>query len=253
MHPVLFGPVKSYGLLLAVSFLVGIGLSVRRGRPRGLTPDLVIDISFGVLVSSLIGVRLAYVLTHLGEFDPWYRAFYVWDGGLVLHGGVLLAILTVWWLCRRRGVPFLLLADVLAPGVALGIGITRIGCFLAGCCFGAPTGGACAVHFPLASPAGRVFGSAGLHPAQLYSSAAGFLVFGLLLLWERRPARTGATFGRFLFLYGATRFGLEFWRYIDPESRAWLGLSDDQWISLALVVAGGLLLARLRSRAGAPV
>ena len=79
MHPVIFGFIKSYGLLLALSFLVGIWLSVRRGRRRGLSPDLVLDLCFAVLISSLIGVRLYFVLTHPGHFHPWYRALYIWD------------------------------------------------------------------------------------------------------------------------------------------------------------------------------
>ncbi len=250
MHPVLFGFVKSYGLLLAISFLLGIWLSVRRGRRLGLEPDLVLDLCFGVLVSSLVGVRLAYVLTHLDHFDHWYEALYVWDGGLTLYGGIILATLTVWVLCRRRGVPFLLAADVLAPAVALGIGITRIGCFLAGCCFGRPTGLACGVRFPAGSPAADIFGPIPVLPAQLFSSAAGFLVFGLLLLWERRRSPVGATFARFLLLYGIARFLLEFVRYVDVPSRAPLGLSDDQWISALLALGGLVLLLTRRPQRG---
>ncbi len=93
MHPELFGFVKSFGLLLALSFALGMVLSVRRARPYGIPAETVLDLIFGVLVSSLIGVRLFYVLTHLGSFDPWYRAFFIWDGGLTLYGGIVLATL----------------------------------------------------------------------------------------------------------------------------------------------------------------
>jgi phosphatidylglycerol:prolipoprotein diacylglycerol transferase len=244
MYPRLFGFVKSWGLLLAVSFVLGILLSVRRGRQRGIEPDTVMDISFAVMVSSLIGVRLAYVLTHLGQFDPWYRIFFIWDGGLTLYGGVLLAIAAVWWSARRRGIPFLRIADVLAPGVILGIGITRIGCFLAGCCFGKPTELPWGVHFPATCRAGTEFGDHAIHPAQLYSSAAGFAIFGLLLWLEKPSAPAGLTFGRFLLFYGIARFWLEFTRFVEPDQYLALGLSNNQWISLAMVIVGLFVVLR---------
>jgi phosphatidylglycerol:prolipoprotein diacylglycerol transferase len=245
MHPELFGIVKSFGLMLAVSFGVGMWLSVRRARPHGIAAETVLDLVFAVLVSSLIGVRLFYVLTHPGDFHPWYRAFFIWDGGLTLYGGIVLAIAVVWWLARRRGVPFLVIADVFAPGVMLGIGITRIGCFLAGCCYGQPCDAPVGVHFPPGSPAWTQFGPVAVHPAQLYSSLGGFGVFGLLLLLERwRPVR-GATFGRFLLLYGLVRFTVDFSRYYEPEQVLALGWSNNQWISLGMMAVGVAVLARV--------
>ena len=251
MHPELFGFVKSYGLMLDISFVLGVWLCVRRGRTRGLGTDTVITFSFAVLVSSIVGVRLFYVLTHLDQFAPWYRVFYIWDGGLTLYGGIVLATATVWWLARRRGIPFLAMADIMAPAVALGIGITRIGCFLSGCCFGLPTRLPWGVTFPTACAAGSHFPGEPIHPTQLYSSLGGFLVFAALLLLERRPAPTGATFGRFLCLYGLVRFGVEFLRYHDAQAHAPLGLSDSQWISFALIAGGLLLLRSLHRRRSA--
>ncbi len=245
MHPELFGIFKSFGLMLAVSFLVGMLLSVRRARPRGIATDDVLDLVFAVLVSSIIGVRLFYVLTHLGTFSPWYRAFFIWDGGLTLYGGIVMAIGAVWWQARRRGVAFLDIADVFAPGVMLGIGLTRIGCFMAGCCYGEPCSCGFGVEFPIGSPAWRQFGPVAVHPSQLYASAAGFAVFGLLLLLERwRPAR-GATFGRFLLLYGLARFLEDFSRYYEPEQLMALGWSNNQWISVGLMAAGLAVLVRV--------
>ncbi len=248
MHPELFGFIKSYGLMLDLSFVLGIWLCVRRGRGRGLSTDTVLAFSFAVLVSSLVGVRLFYVVTHWRQFTPWYRAFYIWDGGLTLYGGILLATATVWWMARRRKIPFLAMADVMAPAVALGIGITRIGCFLSGCCFGRPTSLPWGVSFPATCAAGALYPGQRIHPTQLYSSAGGFLVFGLLLVLERRSSPTGATFGRFLLFYGLVRFSIEFLRYHDVQAMSALGLSDSQWISLGLMAGGALLLLLLRRR-----
>jgi phosphatidylglycerol:prolipoprotein diacylglycerol transferase len=251
MYPKLFGFIKSYGLALAVSFVVGIYLSVRRGRKRGIEADAILDICFAVMVSSLVGVRLAYVLTHWDQYDPWYRIFFIWDGGLTLYGGIFLAILAVWWTARRRGIPFLFIADILAPAVSLGIGMTRIGCFLAGCCFGRPTHLPWGVHFPTTCRAGTEFGADAIHPAQLYSSAAGFLVFGLLLWFEKKSTSVGGTFGRFLLFSGITRFLLEFTRFVEPDQMMAFGLSNNQWFSLALVVVGTALLVALQRRSKA--
>lgn len=243
MHPEIFGVIKSYGLLLALSFGAGLWLSIRRGRPRGLASETVMDLVFGVLVWSIIGVRLFYVLTHAADFRPWYRAFYIWDGGLTLYGGILLATAAVWVMTRRRRIPFLTIADVFAPGVALGIGLTRIGCFLAGCCHGHPTSCGLGVTFPAEAPASRVFGPLPVHPSQLYASAAGFAIFGLLLLLERRFRFRGAVFGLFLVLYGAARFAEDFTRYYAPDQIWVLGWTNNQWISAALVLAGAAVLA----------
>mgnify|MGYP001818536316 CR=1 FL=1 len=259
MHPEIFGFVKSFGLMMAVSFAVGMWLSVRRGRPRGLQTDDIVDLVYVVFVSSLIGVRLFYVVTHAaefrtgGDFDPWYRIFFLWDGGLTLYGGIVLATVAVWWQARRRGVPFLVIADVFSPGVILGIGITRIGCFLAGCCFGLPTGHACGVRFPDGAPSWRQFGPVDVHPTQLYASAAGFAVFGLLLLLERLRPTTGATFARFLALYGLIRFAEDFFRYYEPDQYLALGLTNNQWISLALAALGVALLVLFERRPAAEV
>ncbi len=250
MHPEIFGVIKSYGVLLATSFVLGILLCIRRGRARGLDPDTVLDFCFGVLLSSIVGVRLYFVLTHLADFHPWYRAFYIWEGGLTLYGGIIAATLTVWVLARRRGVPFLRMADVMAPAVVLGIGITRIGCFLNGCCFGRPTDSFLGVVFPPHCPAGPYCAAEGaLLPSQLFSSAGGFAVFGLLLLLEKRRSVEGMTFARFLALYGLARVLVDFTRWYEPEMILALGLTSNQWISIVIGLGGVLLMLRLRGGA----
>jgi phosphatidylglycerol:prolipoprotein diacylglycerol transferase len=99
------------------------------------------------------------------------------------------------------------------------------------------------VTYPAASEPTRIFGAHGLHPSPLYGSAAGFLIFGLLLLWERRPAAAGATFARFLALYGVARFLEDFTRHYEADQRFLFGWTNNQWLSLALVVGGLALLA----------
>lgn len=247
MFPVLFGFIKSYGLMLAISFMVGMWVATRRGRRYNLPSDTIVDIIFGILVSSIVGVRLFYVVTHLSEFNPLYRAFFIWDGGLTLYGGIATATLTVWWMCRRKNIPFLVLADIIAPTVMLGLGFTRIGCFLAGCCHGKPTDCSCGVVFPVGSPSFKIYGLLAVHPSQLYSSLGGFLIFGLLLLMEKWSHFRGATFGRFLVLYGLLRFVVDFSRYYQPEQVMAFDWSNNQWISICLMIAGTVVLVMGRA------
>lgn len=253
MYPEIFGVIKSYGLMLALSFVLGLMLSIRRGRPYNLSSETITDLIFTCLVSSIIGVRLFYVLSHLGDFHPWYRAFFIWDGGLTLYGGILGSIFAVWYMTRRKGIPYLVIADIFSPGVILGIGITRIGCFLAGCCFGMPSNCSCAMTFPAAAPASKLFGQVPVHPAQLYGSLAGFIIFALLLLLERVSNYRGATFGRFLFLYGLARFVIDFSRYYEPGQVMYLGWSNNQWISLGFMIAGTIFMVLgARGKLGGP-
>lgn len=247
MHPVLFGPIKTYGLLLAISFALGIWVAARRGRTAGLKPEFVYDLSFVILVSSLVGVRLFYVATHLGEFQgQWHRIFLINQGGLTLYGGIIGALLAGWWWCRRRGVGFLQAADIMIPSVALGIGITRIGCFMAGCCYGEPCSVPWGVHFPAGSPPVMQFGPVAVHPSQLYASAGGLAIFGALLLLERWRAWPGDTLGRFLLLYGIQRFVIDFTRYYEPSQVMLFGWSNNQWISVGLMLVGIVLMLRAR-------
>ncbi|MFT5233060.1 MAG: phosphatidylglycerol:prolipoprotein diacylglycerol transferase [Candidatus Krumholzibacteriia bacterium] len=250
MYPEIFGIIKSYGLMMAISFGIGLWLCIRRGRADNISSEVIMDLVFGVLVSSIIGVRLAYVLTHWGEFQPWYRAFFIWDGGLTLYGGILLAMATVFVMTRRRGIPFLVIADNFSPGVILGIGITRIGCFFAGCCYGQPTDLACGINFPAGAPATLNYGVQAVHPSQLYGSAGGFFIFALLLVLEKVWNYRGATFGRFLLLYGISRFVVDFSRYYEPEQVMAFGWSNTQWLSVGLMAAGlGVMVYGARNAA----
>jgi len=246
MQPELFGFVKTFGLMLALSFVIGIWLSLRRGRAAGFDPQVILDLCFVIMVSSLVGVRTFFVLTHRELYREWYRFFFIWDGGLTLFGGLLLAMVAVAWYVRRNRLRFLEIADVLAPAVMLGIGITRLGCFLSGCCFGKPTDLPWGVHFPATCLASTTFGGLALHPSQLYASLIAFAAFAFLLLAERRPVPPGTTFGRFLVIYGVARFLLEFTRFIEPSQQIALGLSNNQFLSLGLTLAGAVVLITRR-------
>lgn len=263
MRPIVFrlGPfeVRSYGLLLAISFLLGIALAVRRGRARGLDPNAILDLSVIIVISSIVGARVFYVLFHLEQFrgrwldiiNPFQSTGQVGIAGLTLLGGMLLSILAGFTYMAVKKLPALKLADSLVPSVALGTFLTRIGCFLNGCCYGKPTPVPWAVVFPSDSPAGVVYPDVPIHPSQLYSSLYGLLLFGLLLWADRRKPYDGFVFYLFLIGEGVARFLVDFTRYYeDSMVLVHLGktsLSVNQGISLAFIALGLVLMVfRLR-------
>jgi phosphatidylglycerol:prolipoprotein diacylglycerol transferase len=258
MHPDLFHigslPIKSYGVMLAVSFLLGLKLAQRRGRRIGVEPSGMADLAIVIMVAAIVGSRLFYVLTHLDQYrGQWLDAVAFWDGlyGLSMLGGVILAVASGFALMLIRRWPPWKLADAVIPSFALGIFVTRIGCYLNGCCFGMETSSWIGVCFPPGSlPAGALGWPHSIHPAQLYLALAGLYLL-LVTLWaDRRPHFPGFIFCLFLTLYGATRFGAEELRHFDHEPldvmgyseiAGRVGITDNQAISLVML-AGGLLL-----------
>lgn len=257
MHPVILklGPVAihGYGLMLAVSFLVGIYLAARRAKKAGIDPEQIMNLSLYIIVSSVVGARLFYVIFHWEEYagNLWALVSPIQEGrvvgifGLVLYGGVILATLVGMAYILRRRLPLWRVADVVAPSIALGVFFTRLGCFLNGCCFGVPSDSPWAVVFPLASPAGSTFPGLPLHPTQLYSSLYGLAIFGMLLGLERFKRFDGFTFWLFIMLYALARFLVDFVRYYEPSMTVLGGLSVNQAISIVLFAMGGAVLVTL--------
>jgi phosphatidylglycerol:prolipoprotein diacylglycerol transferase len=234
----------SYGLMLAISFFVGILLASRRAPARGLSPDLIFDTALVIIFAAILGARLLYVAFHMNEMRGLLDVVSLWSGGLTMYGGVLSAMLAAWIYLRRRQVSFLKVADTMAPSLALGLGLTRVGCFLNGCCYGKPTTGPFGVHFPPDSFVTRMFGAAAVHPSQLYSALTGLIGFGILLLYDRRRSLpVGRLFALYLMLDGIGRFLLDFSRYYEANVYI-VGLTVNQLISIGLFLLGLALCFR---------
>lgn len=251
MYPELFriGPlsIHSYGVMLALSFIVGIYLAVRKGERRGIRGEEIVNLGFIIIITSIIGARLAYVVFHLDEFrGRWLQTFWpvqengvIGLGGLILLGGFVLAFLSAAVYIYHKKLPFFRLADSIAPSIALGIFFTRIGCFLNGCCFGVQSELPWAVTFPVHSPAGAVMGTIPIHPTQLYSALYGLIIFGVLIWMDYKRSFDGLIIGLFLILYGISRFTVDFFRYYESQMFIVGGLEFNQVVSL-LMVGGGL-------------
>lgn len=250
-----FLKIHSYGFFLALSFLLGILLARPRAEKRGIPAERVDDVSLVVIVASILGARALYVLTHLDQFEGrMLDMFRTWEGGLVLYGGAVPAVILGMWFLRRWGVDAWHTADAIAPSMALGLAFTRIGCFLSGCCFGAPTDLPWGCTFPADSHAGMLHPGVPLHPTQLYASAAGFAMCGFLLWLDRRPLRRGVLFLTFLALYSVARFLLDLVRDYEASAYPLAGvhLTLNQWISIVVLVFAVTRLVQL-GRVGSTV
>lgn len=260
MYPDLIkiGPLTlhAYGSMLALSFLFGVLLARYRAKSRGVSERDVMDLFQILVLSAIAGARVLFVVFHLDSYaGRWWHMFYLWEGGLTLYGGILLCFLSAAFFLKRRRVSFLLMADVMAPSLGLGIMITRLGCFLNGCCYGLPTehpfgrcfppGSEAALTALTLSPAHLHSGDCvPIHPAQLYSSLGGALILAFLLVMDRfRPYR-GFTFANFLFIYGIHRFSVDQFRYYE-EVMTVMNLSVNQWLSIGFMLAAIILHWRL--------
>lgn len=181
-----------------------------------------------------------------------------WAGGLAYYGGFIGASLAAWFLLKRDRFPFWKAADFAGIGVPLGLAFGRMGCLLAGCCFGAECDLPWAISFPPRSPASEqqfkthVLSSMSawshpVHPTQIYESAASLAIAAFCLLWvQPRKRYDGQVFAAFLALYAVARFVLEILRRDDRGGL--LGLSTSQLIGVALVVGAGVIHYRRSPR-----
>ncbi len=143
MHPILFefGPIKlfTYGFFLALAFLSAIFISSREAGRLGLPVAKFYDLCFYAVLGALVGSRLLYILLDLRPFlEHPLKIFALWEGGLVFHGGVILALAVAFYYMRLNKLPWRTTLDALALGLPVGQFFGRIGCFMAGCCYGSP-------------------------------------------------------------------------------------------------------------------
>jgi len=246
MHPILIdlGMLKiySYGFMLALSFLVGIVLGARRAGRRGIDPEIIYDLSIILVLGAVLGSRGLYILTHRDHFKSILDIVAIWQGGATYYGGLLLAVAGAVVYLRKKKIPFFRVTDILAPSVAAGVFITRIGCFLSGCCFGNPTSCPTGVVFPAGSPAGHCHADVAIHPTQIYSSLYGLVIFIILILIDRKERFDGFLFSWLCMLYGAARFIVDFFRHYEDLAIVAGGLTDNQVISIALILYGAVYL-----------
>ena len=259
MHPELIRigsfAIPSYGVALACAFLASIWLLRRRAPAFGVRPDDAADVAIWLLLSGLLGAKVLLLVVEGPRYLASGEAFveFLRSGG-VFYGGLIGAVLALAVLLRKRHIGFWTFADMAAPAVALGHAIGRIGCFLAGCCWGRECSFPWAVTFtdPAAERNVGVPIGVPLHPAQVYESIGLFALCALLLLFEKRRW-SGQTFAWYLGGYAVLRGTIEFFRG-DPRGSVLGGaLSTSQLIALAgLAAAFGIAVANRKKAVRAP-
>lgn len=248
MHPILFkiGPftLHTYGLLISTGVLLAVALAVRQARREGEDPQKMLDLAFYLLLASIVGSRLLYVLISYSDYlvRPW-AIFKLWEGGLVFYGGFVLALMVGIWYLDRHRLPLWKTADIWAAPLALGHAVGRLGCFAAGCCYGKPTGVPWAVTFT--DPQSLAILGVPLHPVQLYEAFANLLLFIFLCLYRPYRRFEGQIFWLYVLVYSVIRFVLEFFRgdlrgFFIPSY-----LSTSQGFSMVFAAASLVMLLRL--------
>lgn len=257
IHIRIFG----YGLMLFFAFLASMNLAAWRARREKLDPEIIYDLSLWVFLGGLIGARLFYVWQYWGiRIHKFWEVFRIWEGGIVFYGSVMggvLAFFLYWW---RRPFPLRATLDAIAPALALGIALGRLGCFLNGCCYGDRCDLPWAVRFPgqrgqiAASPPwadqykhGLIPQSAEwslpVHPTQLYSTLDGLILVGLLSAYYPLRKRDGEVMALLMVTYPITRFLIE--RLRNDEGAFFAGMTVSQNVSLLVFTAGILFWAGL--------
>lgn len=213
----LYGPlwINSYGLFIAIGFAVFIMLCTRDKRAQAFLPKVSVpDIVLVGMLAGIIGGRVLFVMQHGYLFaDAWWEAFYPWVGGFNLLGAIIGVLGTLAVYLKRKKLPVLSFFDLLAIYAPLFQSIARIGCFLAGCCYGAPVSSSffCAVKYthPDSLAPLHVY----LHPTQFYSVFASFVIFLLMYFvvqrWCKKPGQLVCVY---LMLENSARFTVDFWR-----------------------------------------
>ena len=272
MHQVLFEipvvhvKVFGYGLMLFFAFLASMNLAAWLARRNRVDPEIILDLALWVFLGGMLGARLLYVAQYWGDrITSVWDIFRIWEGGIVLYGSIMgatVAFFTYWGL---RRFPLRPTMDVIAPAIALGIAIGRLGCFLNGCCYGDRCELPWAVSFPPASPpwwdqvrqgqlpqAARFVSAVRegtipdatpwsllVHPTQIYSAIGCTIIMLLLLAYYPLRRRDGEVFALLMVAYPIHRFLIEWLR--NDEGVFFAGMTISQNISI-LVLLGGLAL-----------
>lgn len=235
--------IYGYGLMIALGVLAALLMGMKRAPKYGLSGDMIFNLTFLCVIGGFLGAKILFVITELPSLIKSKNVLQDISNGFVVYGGILGGILVAWLYCRYKKADFLKYFDVAMPSVALAQGFGRIGCFLAGCCYGRETD----------CPIGMVFADSpfaprdtAVIPTQLISSIGDFAIAFVLILIARRKPRDGIVGSWYLLLYGVGRFLVEFLRD-DPRGNVWI-FSTSQFISI-FIVAGGILLSfYLKSR-----
>lgn len=234
------GPVTvyGYGLMIGIGIIAAYLMVEYLAKKKQLDAEPVFGLTIFSVIGGFVGSKLLYFLTRLDDIIADPSVIKDVATGWVVYGGIIGGILTAIVYCRIKKMEFLRYFDIALPAVALAQGFGRIGCFLAGCCYGCETDGWCAITFTDSSFAPN---GVPLVPTQLISSGLDFLLFAVLLFLLFKLKAPGQVGGFYLIFYSIGRFVLEFFR--GDLIRGNVGtLSTSQFISIFTIVVGVIII-----------
>lgn len=285
MNPILFSigklKVTYYGLMYAISFILGIELGKKYGKQRGIAPEVIENYAFVAMISGLVGGRLYYVLFNLDYYLNYPGDIIaVWKGGMAIHGGIIGGIVGTCIYGAVKKINPLLLGDIAAAPLILGQAIGRIGNFMNGEIYGVPTFTPFKVIFtlkpkfyewfayynslpfaekmtykdrvpwgivfPSSSPAGTEFPNMALHPAMIYELILNFI--GFLFIWfclKNKKLATGTIWCSYIIIYSVIRIFVSFFR---AEDLMFFALRAPHLISIILIVISAIIIAVINKK-----
>lgn len=257
MYPILLNlggfTLHTYGLLVAAGFLVGIYVARGFARRFGLDPERIFNLGIYLALAAIVGAKLFLVLQdwryYLHDPRSLFSTGFLQSAG-IFYGGLIAALVVLTLYVRRQKLSWLAVGDAIAPGVAIGHSIGRLGCFAAGCCYGKPAHGLWGVtfHNAYANATTGVTLGVPLYPTQLIESAAEAAIF--LALWRlaRRRAFTGQITAVYLLSYGVVRFLVDFLRAYEPQAMLFHDLLTDAQLTSLVMIALAIGIWAYRAR-----
>ncbi len=247
----LFGnKIPFYGTLIVCAYFIGIWIATKVAKKYKIPNQDILFAGIYAAIGLIVGAKILYFIAMLPKLLPHFDLLWkepllfleVGFGGYVFYGGLLGAGLGVFIYCKRYKIPLLPMINILTPAVPFIHSIGRIGCFMAGCCYGIEYHGPLSIHFPY-NEISPELNLVPRFPIQLVESALVMLLFIVLMLYERKLRKDCKVLGIYLICYALLRFTLEFLRG-DIIRGQFFGVTTSQWVSLLLLPVGIFLFVK---------
>ena len=225
--------IKSYGLMIAIGIIVAATLFINKGKKKGFDEDSLLNLIIFAIIGGMLGGKGLFIITEFKNIIKDPSILLNFGYGFVIYGAIGGGALAMYLYCKKKNWNIIEMLDMTVPGLAIAQGFGRIGCFLAGCCYGAETTLPIGVKFPESSlaPTGIY-----VHPTQIYSSVFDFLLGFFLLYYSKKERKNGKVMGLYLIIYSIGRFLVEFLR---DDQRGSVGIfSTSQFIAIFTLVLG---------------
>jgi len=225
--------IKSYGLMIAIGIIVAATLFTNKGKKKGFNEDSLLNLIIFAIIGGMLGGKGLFIITEFKNIIKEPSILLNFGYGFVIYGAIGGGALAMYLYCKKKKWNIVEMLDMTVPGLAIAQGFGRIGCFLAGCCYGAETTLPIGVEFPENSLAPT---GIHVHPTQIYSSIFDFLLGFLLLYYSKKERKNGKVMGLYLIIYSIGRFLVEFLR---NDERGNIGIfSTSQFIAIFTLVIG---------------